>query len=189
MPETVELTPALLDTLIHYNPSTGVLTWKTRGPEHFFGQQQPPEQSAKIWNSRNAGRPALNSVSGNGYLHGAIFGVTITAHKAAWAIYHGKWPVHGIDHENGDRKANRINNLRDVPGAVNSKNQSRRKTNTSGVTGVSWFARTNKWVAMIKGDGKVRNLGYFSTLEEAAEARKAAERLYGFHPNHGRKAA
>lgn len=184
-----EITPDLLRELIDYCPESGVLTWKPRNPEHFECSEQRPEHSAKIWNARNAGRPALNVKNGNGYFHGAIFGKTVTAHSVAWAIFHGEWPMHGIDHIDGNRLENRISNLRDVPDAVNAKNQKRSARNTSGVTGVSYFARTKKWVAMIKGDGKVRNLGYFHTIEEAAAARKAAEKKYGFHPNHGRVAA
>lgn len=184
-----DLTIELLRALIDYDPITGILIWKPRTPDMFSGTEQAPEHSCKIWNSGNAGRPALNCPNKAGYLHGAIFGKTLAAHKVAWAIHHGAWPVHGIDHVRGKEAGNGIDNLRDVPGAVNSKNQKRRASNTSGVTGVSFFARTGKWVAMIKGDGKVRNLGYFHTREEAAAARKAADQRYGFHANHGRAAA
>jgi hypothetical protein len=36
-------------------------------------------------------------------------------------------------------------------------------------------------------DEKQIHLGCFDTLLEAAEARKKAEREYGFHENHGRE--
>lgn len=75
---------------------------------------------------------------------------------------------------------------RDVTGAENSRNQKRRSENTSGFTGVSLHKRTGKWVAMIKGAGRVRNLGYYATKEEAHAARLAANVKFGFHPNHGR---
>jgi hypothetical protein len=188
MPDRSDVTPDILRQLIDYDPASGELTWLPRGPEWFFGEEQSPEHSAKIWNRVNADKPALSHKGEHGYRYGAVFGHQFRSHRVAWAIHHGEWPVHEIDHIDGDRANNCIANLRDVPGSVNSKNLSRRRTNTSGVTGVSWFARTNKWVAMIKGDGKVRNLGYFHTIEEAAAARKAAEKRYGFHENHGRAA-
>lgn len=188
-PARERLSIDLLHSLIDYDAETGILTWKARTPDMFRSTRQAPEHSCKIWNAANAGRPALATKNGNGYLHGAIFGVTVTAHSVAWALHHGRWPTYGVDHENGDRTDNRIGNMRDVPDAVNAKNQKQNARNTSGVTGVSYFKRTRKWVAMIKGDGKVRNLGYFNTIEEAAAARKSAERRYGFHPNHGRVAA
>lgn len=184
-----EISVEMLRRLISYDPDTGTLTWIARTPDLFNCTEQSPEHSCKIWNSRNAGRPALATPNGNGYLHGAIFGITITAHSAAWALHNGAWPLHGIDHEDGDRTNNRPGNMRDVPDAVNAKNQKRSARNTSGVTGVSLHRRTGKWVAMIKGDGKVRNLGYFDTVEKAAARRREAERQYGFHPNHGRVAA
>ena len=184
-----ELTIETLRLLIAYCPETGTLTWKARTPDLFLGTQQSSEHSCKIWNVKYAGEPALASFDGRGYLHGAIFARSVSAHQAAWAIHFGFWPTHGIDHINGIKDDNRIINMRDVPDAENAKNQKRNVRNTSGVTGVSWFARTNRWVAMIKGDGKVRNLGYFKTIEEAAAARKVAEAKYDFHPNHGRIAA
>lgn len=184
-----EITPDLLRELIYYDPTTGMLTWKAREPNLFVGKEQDPRHSAKVWNKRYAGMPALQSRDGRGYLHGAVFGRTISAHRAAWAIHYGQWPEHGIDHVNGDTAENWIDNLRDVPDSVNAKNQKRNARNTSGITGVSYFARTKRWVAMIKGDGKARNLGYYRTIEEAAAARKTAERRYGFHPNHGRASA
>ena len=184
-----EITPDILRSLIDYDPQTGSLIWKTRTPDMFRGQKQDPRHSCRVWNTANAGQPALACLNGNGYLHGAVFGIPMTAHQVAWAIHHGVFPEHGIDHINGDRLDNRAANLRDVPDAENAKNQKINARNTSGVAGVSYFARTGKWVAMIKGDGKVRNLGYFDTLEEAAAAREEAKIRYGFHPNHGRKAA
>jgi DNA-binding XRE family transcriptional regulator len=50
--------------------------------------------------------------------------------------------------------------------------------NKSGVKGVSFDKERNKWVAQIKVGGKSINLGRYETLEEAAEARRQAERKY-----------
>lgn len=52
--------------------------------------------------------------------------------------------------------------------------------NTSGVRGVSWHAARGKWTARVQDRGKTRTIGYYDTIEEAAEAReKAVLRLYG----------
>lgn len=54
------------------------------------------------------------------------------------------------------------------------------RNNSSGVRGVSWHAGTGKWVARMQRDDKTVTLGYFSSIEEAAKARKAAVLLkYG----------
>jgi len=184
-----EITIETLHRLLDYNPLSGALTWKPRDESMFKGSQQAPEHSCKIWNSRHAGESALTALNGDGYLHGAVLGITLSAHTVCWALHHGERPLHGIDHENGNRADNRALNLRDVPGAVNSKNQRRNRRNTSGVTGVHLHRRTGKWVASIKAEGKVKNLGYFATIEAAADVRRQASECYGYHQNHGRVAA
>ena len=50
-----------------------------------------------------------------------------------------------------------------------------RSDNASGVRGVSRSSRTGLWEAYINFQGRKRRLGCYATLEEAAEARRAAE--------------
>lgn len=52
------------------------------------------------------------------------------------------------------------------------------KNNKSGVKGVYWSDREQRWVASIGVQGKNKTLGRFRTLEDAAKARKAAEEKY-----------
>ena len=54
------------------------------------------------------------------------------------------------------------------------------------MTGVSWSNTFNKWKAQIKYKYKPYSLGYFDKKSDAIAARKAAEKDFGFHPNHGR---
>lgn len=90
-----------------------------------------------------------------------------------------------IDHINRDRLDNRRHNLRICTIEQNNKNCSKRSNNTSGIIGVNWEKRRNKWRAEISINGKNKFLGYYTTLEEAAEARRQAEiEYYGeFAPN------
>ncbi|MCL2575711.1 MAG: AP2 domain-containing protein [Defluviitaleaceae bacterium] len=54
------------------------------------------------------------------------------------------------------------------------------KNNTSGVRGVSFNKRKQKWRAYIRFKGKSMHLGYFDELEDAKAARVAAEvRVFG----------
>lgn len=90
------------------------------------------------------------------------------------------------DHENGIKTDNRLSNLRFVDQSENCKNLSMRSDNTSGHTGVSFHKRDQKWYVNISINKKQKHIGSFDSFEEAVKTRKAAERLYGYHKNHGR---
>jgi hypothetical protein len=128
------------------------------------------------------GMPATSPHT-DGYLCVKVNSVKYRAHRVVWLMTYGAWPVGQIDHINGVRDDNRVENLRDVTVTGNQQNQHRRVDNKSGVTGVT--SEGPYWRAKIRANGKRIDLGTFKTLEEAAAARKAAEALYGFHPNHG----
>lgn len=107
-------------------------------------------------------------------------------HRIIYMIETGVMLENGmhIDHINGDRLDNRIENLRVVTCVENCRNAKMPSNNTSGVNGVHKYKR--KWKAMITVDFRLIYLGLFSTLEEAIKARKLADIKYGFHANHGR---
>lgn len=53
-----------------------------------------------------------------------------------------------------------------------------RRNNTSGVTGVEWIPRTNKWKAVIFFKGRRHYLGCYEKFEDAVQARKRGEEEY-----------
>lgn len=164
-------TPNELRSLVEYDPNTGALTWKPRSSQRF--------------NTNSAGLPAFANISRDGYFTGRMLGVNYKAHRVAWALFYGTWPDGQVDHINGDRKDNRIANLRSVTNAENARNQRLRKANTSGHSGIYWFARDCKWWVKIVVHGKAQHVGYFDNLEEAIVARDEAYKHWGFHENHG----
>jgi hypothetical protein len=179
------VTPEMLAMAIDYYPDTGRLFFRHRSEAEFCSPGV-----AKQWNTVNAGRETFLNVTAKGYLSGRVFGCQFMAHRVAWAVYHGKWPNHQIDHINGDPADNRLANLRDVPQHINARNVKRRKDNTSGCTGVSWVKRFGKWMAFApRGDGRSKNLGCFKTFDEAVEARAASIAGLGFTERHGEIAA
>lgn len=170
-----------LRTLLSYDPETGALIWMKR-PAGMF----KTKRAASTWNARYAGRPAFTSDNGRGYKSGGIFARLYSAHRVAWALHYGEWPTGDIDHINGRRDDNRIANLRQVSNAENARNQKLRRDNTSRVSGVHWYKPYKKWLSYISVDGRRKHLGYFAEFADAVSCRKAAEREFGYHPNHGR---
>ena len=83
-----------------------------------------------------------------------------------------------VDHINRNPLDNRKSNLRIVNNQQNSMNKGAQRRNTSGHKGVSWDKSKNKWYAYITVNYKLINLGRFSILEDAVEARKQAEIKY-----------
>lgn len=175
------ITPNELSELVSYDALTGIMAWKPR-PLKYCGT--PKKQDAM--NKRILGKMAFNSKHAQGYLHGSVCGEHILAHRAAWALHYGEWPDGLIDHINGDRTDNRIENLRCVCDTGNAKNSSLRSDNTSGSVGIYWIERTKRWRARIYVNGAPVHLGYFETKDDAIAARKKAEAENGYHPNHGR---
>jgi hypothetical protein len=173
-----------LRALLRYEPETGKLYWRERPVEMFEGGLRP-EASCKAWNVRFAGKEALTAVNASGYHNGGVFGKIYLAHRVAFAISFGYWPDQ-IDHINGDRKDNRICNLRDVPNRQNSVNSKLRHTNTSGVSGVSWVKRRKAWIARVSLYGNRFFVGYSKSFEDAVKARKEAEQKYNYDPLHGK---
>ena len=184
------LPPSVLRQLLCYDGEQGTFIWLPRPASMFLPSEgkinRNAEWSASKWNSRYAHKSALTKRLPGGYLGGSIFGTPVRAHRVAWAICNDGWPEGEIDHINGDPTDNRISNLRDVSHGGNMRNQRRYANNVSGVTGVSWYTTNNRWVAEIQHEGKKHSLGSFASFEDAVAARKAAERAFGFHPNHGR---
>jgi hypothetical protein len=104
-------------------------------------------------------------------------------HRLLWESVYGSIPEgYELDHINGNRKDNRIDNLRCVTRTQNAQNRHKpHKGNTSGVKGVSWYKRSSKYVAQICVNGKRTTLGYRGTLEEAAALYAEAAAKYHTH--------
>jgi len=176
----------VLRQLLHYECDTGRLFWKERGPEWFCdNDRHTAEQLARIFNGRNAGRLAFTASDGKGYLQGQVCKYHTFAHRVAWAWVHGDWPGI-IDHIDGDGTNNRLSNLRAVSSKQNARNSAKPSSNTSGHVGVRWRDRIKRWEVNIGCDGRQRYVGSYGCITAAVVARKRAEIVAGFHPNHGR---
>ena len=91
-----------------------------------------------------------------------------------------------IDHKDHNRGNNRVGNLRPATASQNAANSKLYSTSTSGVKGVSFNKRRNKWKAQIRVNTNVTHIGYYANIEEAKEAyNKKALEVFGEFANIG----
>ena len=155
-----------LKELLDYHPDTGEFFWKVR-------------PSNRVQVGAKAGNKS------NGYILIRVKGILHYAHRLAFLYMTGSWPTHLVDHDNHNRSDNRWSNLKQADTVQNQRNCSLSRNNISGINGVHWEKRRQKWRAVISVNYTNKFLGDFSELADAIAARQAANTLHGFHPNHG----
>lgn len=135
---------------LKYNSETGLFTWL-----------------------RNKGKTAkMGDVAGavhkSGYRRIGVCGAIVYAHRLAWLVHYGAEPVGQIDHINGNKDDNRIENLRDVTPEINMQNKpSAQPRSKSGVIGVVGSPEGDSWAAQISFKGRVVRVGGFTDIEDA----------------------
>jgi len=159
---------------LRYEPETGKLFWRDC------------EEMPKWWRARFAGKEAFSPLDGMGYRHGSIDGVLFKAHRVIWAIHYDDPGELEIDHINHDVRDSRIENLRIVTHQENKMNKSSYEQQ-SGHCGVHWDGQKSRWRVCLAVDGKTKWLGRYKDKGKAIEARKEAEKRFGYHENHGVK--
>jgi hypothetical protein len=147
---------------LNYSPDTGVFTWKRLRNSHRIGEE-------------------AKSLDVSGYVQINICGTVCKGHRLAWLCYYGEWPDGHIDHINGVRTDNRIENLRCVSGTVNTQNKRLGSCkNKTGFLGVHMSRGDPQkcFRAKIMVGGKQIHLGGYPTPEEAHKAYVIAKRKY-----------
>ena len=100
-------------------------------------------------------------------------------HRIVFLMHYKHLPDE-IDHINGDKLDNRIENLRKATRSQNQYNKSIMSNNTSGHRGVTWNNQKNKWAVRVFVAGKVHRLGFYDDLEIAGlVASEARASLHG----------
>ena len=148
----------------------GALIWKERPLHHFINANHQ-----RVFNKRQGGTIAGTNVSG--YIMVRFRFGKIGAHRLIFMLHHGFFPA-VVDHINGNPLDNRIENLRAATHSQNMRNVTLSKANSSGQKGVAFHKSTGKWIAYVRVNGKMKHLGIFKTVGEAADARRSAEATY-----------
>jgi hypothetical protein len=162
----------LLNVLLRLDHDTGHLFWRER-PEDLFDAPENRRKAAHgRWNARYANRMAFLADDGHGYFKGTIFNKTYKAHRVVFALAHGRWPVDEIDHIDGDPKNNAPSNLRECNrvGNVRNAKAKRRSHKSSRYKGVTYRAKSGRWIVQCKGVGPNAYRGSYPTEIEAARA-------------------
>lgn len=144
---------------VTYDPSTGVFRRKI------------------TTSSRAKAGDKAGCLSVKGYLEFNVLGRLRRANRLAWLYVHGQWPNGTIDHKDGDRANNAIDNLRDVSNRTNGENRRRpNKNNSTGKLGVRLHKMSGKYEARIRVGGVLLYLGLHVTPDIAHAAYVAAKR-------------
>lgn len=146
--------------------------------------------------------PASDANGPNGYIRISRDNKVVYLHRWVWEQIFGPIPQGWeIDHINGIKTDNRLDNLRCIPQAAQRRNAATHSDNQSGVQGVSRWETTRRgtqkvamWRAVAHDQsGKqviktfsIKKYGDQGAFELACVARKKMESDYGYHPNHGR---
>ena len=139
-----DLTVDLLNELLEYDKETGDLLWKVR----------------------KAKRVKVGDIAGyiesTGYKRFTINAKSYLVHRIVFLMHKGYLPK-TIDHINGDRLDNRIENLRAVTANQNQHNRKLNSNNTRlALKESAGKKHTKSWSASIRLEGKQINVGYFS---------------------------
>lgn len=169
------LTQRFIRELFDYD--AGKLVWKKR-PDTHFG-------ACNTWNSRFAGAVAGRHRP-DGYCVTHVGHRIYKNHRIIFMLHHGYLPKQ-IDHINGDRADNRIENLRAADNTTNQYNKKARSDSVSKIKNVRWHERTGKWEVRLTANGVRHSGGYYNTIEEAAHAAELHRiKHHKEFANHGR---
>ena len=124
----------------------------------------------------NQGYRIINSAAIGGYM---------PVHRVIWVMHNGDAPE-CLDHINGNKLDNRIENLRPATRSQNGFNITAMTTNNSGAKNVSWRGDTNKWRVTLMVSGNKMSFGHYDDLELAElVAHEARCKYHGEFANHG----
>ena len=123
------------------------------------------------------------TIYSSGYLNVKLHQNPYPIHKLVFMMFHGFFPK-VIDHIDGNKLNNKIENLRECCHITNGYNRKLGINNTSGYKNVVWNKKLKKWRVTLMHNKKFQDFGYFEDLELAALVAEEARNKY--HKNFAR---
>jgi len=106
-------------------------------------------------------------------------------HRIIFMMKHGYVPEQ-VDHIDGNKFNNCIENLRPANNSTNQQNVGIQKNNKSGIKGVCWHKASNKWVVQLGINGKPKHFGcYFDKEVAKFVAETMRHKYHREFANHG----
>ena len=121
---------------------------------------------AKTANRVKIGNPAGTFDPSTGYHKIHVHRKFYKAHRVIFLYHHGYLPEF-VDHIDGNKINNKIENLRPTTKSQNAMNQKVRADNKSGTKGVMWLKREQKWLVALRVNSISHSFGYFKDKELA----------------------
>ena len=141
------------------------------------------------WKKTIAKKTKINSKAGhikkNKYKVIGINGKTYPTQRLIYMMFYGYMPIE-VDHDDNNPSNNKIENLRAATTQENQYNSKLRIDNNSGIKGVTWYAKTKKWQAQLRVNGKPKHFGYYFDKEVARFVVEAMRcKFHGNFANNG----
>lgn len=144
---------------------------------HEFFEYRNGELYWKItYASRKIGTKC-GSIDINGYPYTMFKGKNRKNHRLIFLMFYGYIPEL-IDHIDGNKSNNKIENLRKSTKQENGFNSKLSKSNKSGVKGVSWSKDKKKWVVQLSVDGINKCFGRYNDIDYAIFVANAMRNKY-----------
>jgi hypothetical protein len=125
----------------------------------------------------------ITNIEPIGYVRVCLNKKQYKAHRVIFLMHHGYLPE-CIDHIDGNKLNNKIENLRPATRQQNGQNSVMRKNNKSGAKGVCWSKSANKWRVQINVNKEKKYFGVYEDLELAELV--AIEARNKYHNNFAR---
>jgi len=150
----------ILNHYFHYSHETGELKWKN-----------PSSKKTRTGN-------IAGSKGSDGYIVVNLHKIHYPVHRIIWKMTTKSDPERLIDHINGDRSDNRIENLREAEFWQNLCNRGKNKNNTSGIKNICFDKNKGLWFGSLGKKGKVVFRKYSKNILVVEKAIDEARKLH-----------